>query len=63
MLTFNPEFREGSYVAFKTDVENYVHLVTGYLVHGKEIMYEVSLGGQQRVYAYAIELEEVEVEE
>lgn len=63
MIQLIPEFEEGTEVQFKTDTEGITYLVTGYLIHGKELMYEVSIGGVQRTYAYAIELVEVEVVE
>lgn len=56
----NFKFDEGAVVKFKTDDENIPFIVTGYLVHGKEVMYELSCSGSPKSYHYEYEIELVD---
>lgn len=60
MIQLITEFEEGQKVYFKTDPESVVYMITGYLVRGKQVMYECSIGGVERVYGFGIELQALE---
>lgn len=60
MIQLITEFEEGQKVCFKTDPEGVIYMVTGYLIRGKQIMYECSIRGVERVYGFGIELLAVE---
>lgn len=54
---FTAEYEEGDMVNFKTDFQKYPLIVIGYYVRGCDVLYCLSLNGEDRGMHYGYELE------